>query len=139
MIWKFFWCILHVYRTKIDDFENSSQKVKVMILGNLEAAPEEAMQLRGLIKGSNWSLGHYLFGRYEFWKFWPPIAQIPRGGSCEPPPSWSPPKKRPALIGLTNDWDVKACRKKLEKVDELFRIERSGHEVPLLTRCRSLA
>jgi hypothetical protein len=25
----------------------------VTILGNLEAAPEEAMQLRGLIKGSN--------------------------------------------------------------------------------------
>ena len=24
-----------------------------MILGNLEAAPEETMQLRGLIKGSN--------------------------------------------------------------------------------------
>ena len=27
--------------------------VKVMILSNLEAALEEAMQLRGLIKGSN--------------------------------------------------------------------------------------
>ena len=27
--------------------------VTLMILGNLEAAPEEAMQLRGLIKGSN--------------------------------------------------------------------------------------
>ena len=27
--------------------------VTVMILGNLEAAPEEAIQLRGLIKGSN--------------------------------------------------------------------------------------
>ena len=25
----------------------------VMILGNLEAAPEEARQLRGLVKGSN--------------------------------------------------------------------------------------
>ena len=74
--------------------------VTVMILGSLEAAPEEALQLRGLIKGSNWSLGHYLFGRHEFWKFWPPIAQIPGGGSHEPPPSWSPPEKRPALIGL---------------------------------------
>ena len=51
--------------------------VTVRILGNLEAAPEEALQLRGLIKGSNWSFGHYLFGRYEFWKFWHPIAQIP--------------------------------------------------------------
>ena len=27
--------------------------VKVMILGNLEAAPEKAMQLRGLIKDLN--------------------------------------------------------------------------------------
>jgi hypothetical protein len=34
--------------------------VTIMILGNLEAAPEETVQL---------SLGHYLLGRYEFWKF----------------------------------------------------------------------
>ena len=74
--------------------------VTVMILGSLEAAPEEALQLRGLIKGSNWSLGHYLFGRHEFWKFWPPIAQIPGGVQHGTPPSWSPPKKGPALIGL---------------------------------------
>ena len=55
-----------------------------LVLGNgpyimKQAAPEKTMQLRGLIKGSNWSLGHYLFERYDFWKFWPPIAQIPGG------------------------------------------------------------
>ena len=70
--------------------------VKVMILGNLEAALEEAMQLRGLIKGSNWSLGHYLFGRYEFWKFWPPIAQIP-GGHRTLPTQLITALKRPSL------------------------------------------
>jgi hypothetical protein len=32
-------------------------------LCNLEAAPEEAMQLRRLIKSSNESLGPYLFGK----------------------------------------------------------------------------
>jgi hypothetical protein len=35
-------------------------------LDNLEAAPEEAMQFRKLIKSSNESLGPYLF---EFWNF----------------------------------------------------------------------
>ena len=33
------------------------------------SAPEEAMQLRGLIKSSNESLGLYLFGKIEFWNF----------------------------------------------------------------------
>ena len=57
--------------------------VTLMILGNLKAAPEETMQLRGLIKRSNWRLGHYLVWRYEFWKFWPPIAQIPFDSDVE--------------------------------------------------------
>ena len=34
---------------------------------NLEAAPEEAMQLRRLIKSSNESLRPYLFGKVEYW------------------------------------------------------------------------
>ena len=34
-----------------------------------EAALEEAMQLRRLIKSSNESLGPYLFGKIEFWNF----------------------------------------------------------------------
>ena len=39
--------------------------VKFLSLGDLEAAPEEAMQLRRLIKSSNESLGPYLFGKFE--------------------------------------------------------------------------
>ena len=38
-------------------------------LRNREATPEEAMQLRRLIKSSNESLGPYLFGIIEFWNF----------------------------------------------------------------------
>ena len=41
----------------------------VLSLCNLEAAPEEAMQLRRLIKSSNESLGPYLFGKIEFWRY----------------------------------------------------------------------
>ena len=43
--------------------------IKFLSLCNLEAAPEEAMQLRRLIKSSNESLGLYLFGKIEFWNF----------------------------------------------------------------------
>ena len=43
--------------------------VTFLSLRNLEAAPEEAMQLRRLIKSSNESLGPYLFGKFEFWIF----------------------------------------------------------------------
>ena len=43
--------------------------ITFLSLSNLEAAPEEAMQLRRLIKGSNESLGPYLFGKIEFWNF----------------------------------------------------------------------
>ena len=44
-------------------------RVTFLSLCDLEAAPEEAMQLRRLIKGSNESLGPYLFGKFEFWNF----------------------------------------------------------------------
>ncbi len=40
--------------------------VKFLSLGDLEAAPEEAMQLRRLIKSSNESLGPYLFRKVKF-------------------------------------------------------------------------
>ena len=101
MIWEIFWYLLHVCRTKLTILKICLTIVTLMILGNLKAAPEVTMQLRGLIKGSNWSLGHYLFRSYEFWKFWPPIAQIPGGVAHPPPPQLPPPpKKRPALIGL---------------------------------------
>ena len=46
-----------------------STSVTFLSLCNLEAAPEEAMQLRRLIKSSNESLGPYLFGKIEFWNF----------------------------------------------------------------------
>ena len=40
--------------------------VKFLSLRDLEAAPEEAMQLRRLSNSSNESLGPYLFGEFEF-------------------------------------------------------------------------
>ena len=46
-----------------------STRVTFLSLGHLEAAPEEAMQLRKLIKTSNESLGPYLLGKIEFWNF----------------------------------------------------------------------
>ena len=41
-----------------------STSVTFLSLCNLEAAPEEAMQLRRLIKSSNESLEPYLFGTF---------------------------------------------------------------------------
>ena len=46
-----------------------SKFVTFLSLLDLEAAPEEVMQLRRLIKGSNESLGPYLFGKIKFWNF----------------------------------------------------------------------
>ena len=46
-----------------------STSVTLLNLSDLEAAPEETMQLRRLIKSSNESLGPYLFGKIEFWNF----------------------------------------------------------------------
>ena len=46
-----------------------STSVTFLSLRDLEAAPEEAMQLWRLIKSSNESLGLYLFGKIEFWIF----------------------------------------------------------------------
>ena len=43
--------------------------VKFLSLRDLEAAPEEAMQLRLLIKSADERLGSYLFGKFEFWNF----------------------------------------------------------------------
>ena len=44
-----------------------SKSVTFLSLCDLEAAPEETMQLRRLIKSSNENLGPYLFGKIEFW------------------------------------------------------------------------
>ena len=46
-----------------------STSVTFLSLRDLEAAPEEAMQLKRLLKSSNDSLGPYLFGNIEFWNF----------------------------------------------------------------------
>ena len=46
-----------------------SKSVTFLSLHDLKAAPEEAMQLRRLIKSSNESLGPYLLGKIEFWNF----------------------------------------------------------------------
>ena len=46
-----------------------STSVTFLSLRDLEAAPEEAMQLRRLIKCSNESLGPYLFWKFKFLNF----------------------------------------------------------------------
>ena len=56
MLWEFFWGALHVCMSKIDDVEISSTSVSFLSFRDLEAASEEAMQLRRLIKSSNESL-----------------------------------------------------------------------------------
>ena len=48
---------------KLAKLKIRSTRVTFLSLRNLEAAPEEAMQLRRLIKSSNESLGPYLFGK----------------------------------------------------------------------------
>ena len=50
-----------------------STSVAFLSLRNLEAAPEEALQLKRLIKSSNESLGTYLFGKIKFWNFYKKI------------------------------------------------------------------
>jgi hypothetical protein len=46
-----------------------STSITFLRFRNLEAAPEEAMHLRRLIKSSNESLGPYLFGKFDFRNF----------------------------------------------------------------------
>jgi hypothetical protein len=54
---------------KLTTLKIRSTSVTFLSLRNLEASPEEAMQLRRLIKSSNESSGPYLFGKIEFWHF----------------------------------------------------------------------
>ena len=54
---------------KLSMLKIRSKSVTFLSLRDLEAAPEEAMQLRRLIKSSNESLGPYLFGKIKFWNF----------------------------------------------------------------------
>ena len=69
-----------------------STSVTLLSRRNLEAAPEETMQIRRLIKSSNESLGPYLFGKIKSWNFWGPTAEITGGGSGPPPPFTVPQK-----------------------------------------------
>ena len=69
MLWEIFWGALHVCMSKIDDVEICSTSISFLSFRNLEAASEEAMQLRRLIKSSNESLWPYLFVKFEFWNF----------------------------------------------------------------------
>ena len=54
---------------KLAKLKIRSKSVTFLSLRNLEAAPEEAMQVRRLIKSSNESLGPYLYGKFKFWNF----------------------------------------------------------------------
>ena len=56
-------------RQKLTMLKIRSKSVTFLSLRDLEAAPEEAMQLRRLIKSSNDSLGPYLFEKIEYWNF----------------------------------------------------------------------
>ena len=71
--------------------KNCSASVTFLSLRNLEATPEEAMQLRSLIKSSSESLRPYLFGIFKFWNFQCPRPEIPGGYNTS---------KSPGLIGL---------------------------------------
>ena len=55
-----------------------STSITFLSLRNLVPAPEEAMQLKRLIKSSNESLKPCLFRKFEFWNFGP-RPEIPRG------------------------------------------------------------
>ena len=54
---------------KLTKLKIRSTRVTFLSLHDLEAAPEEAMQLKRLIKSSNEYLGPNLFGKFEFWNF----------------------------------------------------------------------
>ena len=61
---------------KLAMFKIRATRVTFLSLCNLEAAPEEAMQLRRLIKSSNESSSPYLFGKFEFWNFGKRLERI---------------------------------------------------------------
>ena len=54
---------------KIAMLKFRSTSITLLSLRDLEAASEETMQLRRLIKTSNESLGLCLIGKFEFWNF----------------------------------------------------------------------
>ena len=101
-IWQIFWCILLVCRTKIGDFENLSRN----------SHTRDPRQPRGCSWGDYATQGadqglKLKLGTLSNWGIW--VLEVltshssdTRGGTTRyPPPSWSPPKNGPALIGLT--------------------------------------
>ena len=68
-LYAVFWGAYMSVDQKLTMLKICSTSVTFLSLRNLEAAPEEAMQLRRLIKSSNESLVPYLFGKIEFWNF----------------------------------------------------------------------
>ena len=54
---------------KLAKLKIRSTHVIFLSIRDLEAAPEEAMQFKRLIKSSNESLGPCLFGKIKFWNF----------------------------------------------------------------------
>ena len=69
MLWKIFEVHYMSVGQKLTMLKIRSTSVTFLSLSNLKAAPEENMQLRRLSKGSNESLGPYLFGKFEFCNF----------------------------------------------------------------------
>ena len=61
-----------------------STSVTVLSLRNLKAGPEEAMQLRRLIKSSNESLGPYLFENLSFGIFSAPELRYKASNKVKP-------------------------------------------------------
>ena len=99
-IWQIFWCILLVCRTKIGDFENLSHN----------SHTRDPRQPRGCSWGDYATQGadqglKLKLGTLSNWGIW--VLEVltshssdTRGGTTRYPPSWSPPKNGPALIGL---------------------------------------
>ena len=86
---------------KLAKLKIRSTRVTFLSLHDLEAAPEETMQVRMLIKSSTESLGPYLFGEIEFWNFLGCHSWDTRGGvRTNPPPHGTVPAKSPHGIGL---------------------------------------
>ena len=85
-VWEIFWCELYMsVGWKLAMLKIRSTSVTFLSLHDLEAAPEETMQVRRLIKSSNESLGPYLFGKIEFWNFLGPQSWDTRGGGSPRP------------------------------------------------------
>ena len=102
MFWEIFEVHYMSVGQKLAKLKICSTGVIFLSLHNLEAAPEETMKVRMLIKSSDESLGPYLFGKIGVLEFLRSHSWYTRGGSHEPLPlPGTVPQKSPPLIGLT--------------------------------------